>query len=94
MGRVIDKLPEDEETREIFEDLENRLEEAERNAQFDINQFRSDVREFIKKYQSEYKKENKEFINYILATNEKVDKMLKRIKDKGSFDRVVSKMQK
>lgn len=92
--RIIDKIPENEQSIKLFESMEEKANQLENQGRIDVDKFREEVKEFIDQYQGHYKKENKEFINYILATNEKEDQLLRKIKDENTRERVIKSTQK
>ena len=98
MKVIVNKIPEDEETIKFFEEMEGRAEEMKNSPVFNAEEFRAEVKEFIQKYSAEYnqatEEEKEELVNYILASNEKVDDLLKRLTEKNTLKKVIKKFQK
>lgn len=75
-------------TRDIFkDDIE----------QFDIDQFREDVKKTVNLMKDEYEKisadEKMDLIDFVLATNEKLDNLLSQITDPASRERLIKRLR-
>lgn len=95
---IIAKIPEDEETNKFFAELEERSNQFEQEVEFDLQTFKADVEEFVDKYGHEYRnatqQEKEQLVNYVIATNEKFDKLLQRVEDKEVVKRLIERFQK
>jgi hypothetical protein len=95
---ILSKVPENERVAEIFGELEVRAQESEQFQNFDMVDFRNQVKTFVRKYREEYKaatdEEKKQLLNYMLATSPKIDDLLKRTNNKEIIERIVNRMQK
>ncbi|CAI2387305.1 unnamed protein product [Moneuplotes crassus] len=96
--KIFDQIPDNEETEKFFAEFEKRADQLGNSAKFNLTEFRAEVKDFIKKYGSGYKnatdEQKEELINYVIATNEKFDKLLKRIEDKKIVERIIKRFQK
>lgn len=96
--KIFDQIPANEDTEQFFADFESRVEQVGNNYKFNITEFTAEVKDFVEKYGSGYKnateEQKEELVNYVLATNEKFDKLLKRVEDKQIVSRIIKRFQK
>lgn len=96
--KIFSQVPNDERVAELFAELEERAQEAQQFQDFNLDEFRNEVKTFIQTYKEEYKEaaveEKKELLNYMLASNSKMDELLKRVNNTEIIERLVSRMQK
>jgi endonuclease III len=77
---ILSQVFENERVTELFEELEERAQEAQQFQDFNLEEFRDEVKNFIQKYKKEYKEANveekTELLSYMLGSNLKIDELL------------------
>lgn len=94
---IKDKIPHNEETTQLINQIEQRASQAQAAVHFDLESFKTEIRKTLDEMKNRFneatEEEKQQVSTYLLATNERAEALLRRVQNQAITERIIKRMR-